>query len=60
MPPRSGLCDVHKVHEDGMDNLSRYDLEEDTSDYGLRAKHTGTGTGAGGVGCNKFSPGRLE
>ena len=38
---------MRKKHESAMDDLPRYDLEEDTGEYGLKSEHTVHGTTAG-------------
>ena len=43
------MCNVHKVHEDGMDNLSRYGREECDGHVGFTVEHTGMGAAARGV-----------
>ena len=42
-PLSSGSRTTAKEHEDGMDNLSRHDLEEHHDSNGVRGEDTGTG-----------------
>ena len=62
-PLQSGIRDACEVHEDGIDDLSRYGREECDGHVGFNVEHTGTwamGAAAGGAACTKFFPGRLE
>ena len=59
-PLPSDIRDSCKVHEDGMDDLSRHDLEEVTGCYGVKRADTGMRLAVGGVGSTKFAHGRLE
>ena len=55
------FCRLPENHGDGMDNLSRHDLEERNDHVGgFNAKHTGMGVAAGGQKVVPVPPTRVE
>ena len=54
------MCDVHKVHEDGMDNLSRYGREEWNGHVGFTVEYTGTGRAVMGQKVVPVAPHELK
>ena len=44
------FCRLHQTHGDGVDYLSRHDLELDTDHVGFKVEHTGVGSTMGGEG----------
>ena len=54
------FCRLPENIGDGMDNLSRHDLEECHSHMGFDAEDTGMGAAAGGMACSNFSSERAE
>ena len=54
------FCRRLQKHLDGIEYLSRHDLEECGGDYGINVEHTGMGSKGGGEGSSTISPTRLE